>query len=91
MTKYTQAHKISEAGRDLWRLSSPSILLQHVTRHNVQVGFEYLHRRRLYNLSGQSVPVLCHPHSKEVFLHIQMELPFFLTKDIFFVFLGKKF
>jgi len=29
------------------------------------VGFEYLQRRRIHNLSGQSVPVLCDPQSKE--------------------------
>ena len=35
---------------------------------SMQVGFEYLWRRELHHLSGQRVPALCHPHSKEVFL-----------------------
>lgn len=37
------------------------------------MGFEYL-QRRLQDFSGQPVPVLCDPQSKEVFLHFQMEL-----------------
>jgi len=31
-----------------------------------QVGLEYLQRRRIHNLLGQPVPVLCHPHCKKV-------------------------
>ena len=58
---------------------SPILLLQTGSPRTHSPGsylvvFEYLHRRRLRNLSGQPVPVLCHPHSKEVISHVQMEL-----------------
>ncbi|KFP80391.1 Suppressor of G2 allele of SKP1, partial [Apaloderma vittatum] len=33
------------------------------TQEYIQVSFESLQRRRLHNLSGQPVPVLCHPHN----------------------------
>ena len=49
--------------------------LEHITQDGIQVGFEYLQKRRLHNLSGQPVPVLCHPHNKEVPSHIQLEPP----------------
>ncbi|KFV81554.1 Y-box-binding protein 3, partial [Struthio camelus australis] len=60
-------HSMVEVGRDLWRSSSPTSLLQqgpleHIAQDRVQAGFEYLQRRRLHHLSGQPVPVLCHPH-----------------------------
>ena len=38
------------------------------------MGLEYLQRRRFHNLSGQTVPVLCHPHCTEVLPHVHMEL-----------------
>jgi len=67
-------------GRDLWALSCPIPLpkqchLEQATQDHVQVGLEYLQRRRLHNLSGQPVPVLHHPQSEEVLPHTQMELP----------------
>ena len=72
-------------GRDLCGSSSPIPLpkqghLEHVhlekfAQNCVQVSFEYLQRRRLHSLSGQPVPVLCHPLSKEVLPRVQMELP----------------
>lgn len=40
--------------------------LQHVTQQGIQMGLEYLHKRRLHHLPGQAVPALLHPHSKEV-------------------------
>jgi len=40
------------------------------------MGLEYL-RRRLYNLSGQLVPVLHHAYHEEVLLHVYMELSMF--------------
>jgi len=40
-----------------------------------QTGFEYLWRRRLHSPSGQPGPGFCHPQSKEVLPHVQMELP----------------
>jgi len=50
-------------GRDLWRSSSPPLLLnqghlEQAVQDLVQVGFEYLQRRRLHNPSGQPIPVL---------------------------------
>ena len=43
----------------------------------MQVSSEYLQRGRLHSLSGQIVPVLCHPQSKQVFPHACMELTMF--------------
>ena len=50
--------------------------LQQVEVESIPVGLEYL-QRRLYNLSGQPVPVPCHPHREKVLSHIQMELSVF--------------
>jgi len=66
-------------GRDLWGSPSSTSLpkqghLDQVAQDLVQVGFEYLQRRRLHNLPGQPVPVLHHPQSKEVLPCLQMEL-----------------
>jgi len=60
-------------------LSNPSTKALHrwVTQESVQAGFEYLLRRRFHSLSGQLVPVLCNPQSKEVFSHVSLELPMF--------------
>jgi len=41
----------------------------------VQEGLEYLQRRRLHNLPGQSVSGLRHPQREEVLPHLQTELP----------------
>lgn len=59
------------AGRDLWRPSSPTPLQKQVylaqgTQDHPHVTFECLQGRKLHN-PAQSPPVLCHPHSKEVF------------------------
>jgi len=53
-------------GRDLCGSSSSTLLpkqahLQQPAQDLVQVGLEYLQRRRLHNLPGQPVPVLHHP------------------------------
>ena len=48
--------------------------LEHIAQDHIQVGFEYLQKRRLHNLSGQLVPVLCHPDSKELLICVCMEL-----------------
>ncbi|XP_068785779.1 uncharacterized protein [Struthio camelus] len=77
-----QNHRMVEVGRDLWRSSSPNPLLkpgplEHIAQDRVQAGFEYLQGRRLHYLSGQPAPVLCHPHSQEVFPHLHKELPVF--------------
>ena len=37
------------------------------------MGFEYLQRRLLQRLSGQSVLLLCHAQSKEVFPHFRWD------------------
>jgi len=67
-------------GRDLRGSSSPTPLpkqghLQQAAQDLVQVGFEYLQRRRLCKPSGQPLPVLRHPQREEVLPHVQMELP----------------
>ena len=50
--------------------------VQLATQVDVQTGLEYLPTRRLHNLSGQPVPVLCYPYLK-VLLHVSTELPVF--------------
>ena len=69
-------HSTVSVGRDLWR-SPVKPLLKHSAQNRVQAGFECLQRRRLHQLSGQPVPVLCHPQGKDVFPPIPMELPGF--------------
>jgi len=51
--------------------------LQQVAQVGTEMGLEYLHRRRLHNISGHPVPVLHHPSHKEVFPYFCMELPVF--------------
>jgi len=65
-------------GRDRCGSSSPTPLPkqghpEQAAQDLVQVGFEYLQRRRLHNLHGQPVPWL--PQSEEVLPHVQTELP----------------
>ena len=48
---------------------------EQVAQDRFQVGLEYLQGRRIHNLSGQPVPVLCHPQREEVLPHVQLELP----------------
>ena len=48
--------------------------LQQVVEDLVQVGLEYLQRRRLHSLPGQPGPGLHHPQREEI-PHIQTELP----------------
>ena len=67
-------------GRDLCESSSPTLLpkqahLQQAAQDRLQVGLEYLQRRRLHNLPGQPVPVLRHPQREEVLPHVQTEPP----------------
>jgi len=59
----SQNHRMFRVGRDLCGSSSPTLLpkqgrLQQPAQDLVQVGLEYLQRRRLHNLPGQPVPVL---------------------------------
>jgi len=67
-------------GRDLCGSPSPTLLpkqghLQQAAEDLVQVGLEYLQRRRLHRLPGQPGPVLRHPQREEVLPHVQTELP----------------
>jgi len=67
-------------GRDLCGSPSPTLLpkqghLQQAAQHRVQVGLEYLQRRRLHSLPGQPGPGLCHPQREEVLPHVQTEVP----------------
>ena len=67
-------------GRDLCGSSSPTLLpkqghLQQAAQDLVQAGLEYLQRRRLHNIPGQPVPVLCRPQREEILPHVQTELP----------------
>ena len=43
---------------------------QYVGQVGIQLGLEYLNRRRLHNLSGQPVPVLHHLYHKECLPHV---------------------
>ena len=66
--------------RDLCGSSSPTPLpeqghLQQAAHDLIQVGLEYLQRRRLHNPSGQPVPGHRHPQREEVLPHVQTELP----------------
>jgi len=75
-----QNHRMVGVGRDLWRSSTLTPLLQQVhlkqaAQDFVQAGYEYFQRRRLHNPSGQPIPLLLHPQSEEVLPHVQTELP----------------
>lgn len=53
----SQKHRMVEVGRNLWRPSSPTPLLkygrlEYAVQGHIQVGFEYLYRKKLHNLSG---------------------------------------
>ena len=67
-------------GRDLCGSSSPTPLPkqghpEQAAQDRVQVGLEYLQRRRIHNLPGQPGLGLRHPHSEEVLPRVQVELP----------------
>lgn len=67
-----------EVGRDVCRSPGPTPLLKqgHLgpsDQDRVQTASKYLQGWRLHNLPGQPAPVLHHPHSKKVFLYVQME------------------
>jgi len=64
-------------GRDLCESSSPTSLPkqghpEQAAQDLVQVGLEYLQRRRLHHLPGQPGPVLRHPQREEVLPHVQL-------------------
>ena len=76
----SQNHRMVGVGRDLCGSPSPTLLpeqghLQQAAQDLVQAGLEYIQRRRLQNLPGQSVPGLRHPQREEVLPHVQTELP----------------
>jgi len=78
--RITKNHRMLGVGRDLCGSSSPTPLpkqghLQQAAQDLVHMDLEYLQRRRLRNLPGQSVPVLHHPQREEVLPHVQTELP----------------
>jgi len=67
-------------GRDLCGSFSPTLPakqghLQQAAEALVQVGLEYLQRRRLHNVPGQPGPGLRHSQREEVLPHVQTELP----------------
>jgi len=65
----SQNHRTAEVGKDVWSLSGPTLIqaehLQQGAQYHIQMDFDYL-RERFHRLSGQPVPALHHPHSKEV-------------------------
>ena len=76
----SQNHRMVGVGRDLCGSCSPTLLpkqghLQQAAQDLVQVGLEYLQRRRLHSLPGQPGPGLHHPQREEVLPHVQMENP----------------
>ena len=72
------SYRIIGIGRDFWRTSSPTSLLKQVPESTCPrkgpSGFWVSSEGRFCHLSGQLVTVLCHPHSKEVFSFVHMEL-----------------
>jgi len=73
----SQNHRMVGVGRASGPTPLPKeVHLQQAAQDLLQVSLEYLQRRRLHNLSGQPVPVLCHPQREEVLPLVQMELQF---------------
>ena len=75
----SQNHRMVGVGRGLCGSSSPNPLPKHghieqTAQDLVQVGFEYLQRKRLHSPSGQPVPVLSHPQREEVLPHVHFIL-----------------
>ena len=72
--RITEPLRLEEASGD--HVVQPLLKQGHpeeVVQDHVQVAFEDLQEGRLHHLSGQPVPVLCHPHSKEVLPDVQTE------------------
>lgn len=57
--------------------AQPQVQLEQVAQVCIQVAFEFLQGRKLHSLSGHPVAVLCHPQSKDIFLHMKLDLPVF--------------
>lgn len=68
---FSQIQGMVEVGRDPWGGPSPTQKPKAAAQDHVQVAFEDLQGGRLHNHSGQTVPVLCHSHSKEVLPDLQ--------------------
>ena len=60
------------SGDHLVQSPAKAASLEQGPQKSIQVGCGYLQRRWLHYLPGQPVPLLCHPHSKEVLPHVQM-------------------
>lgn len=58
-------------------LSQKQVPYRQVTQIGIEMSLEYLHRRRLYNLSRQPVPALRRSDSKKVLPPVTIELPVF--------------
>ena len=76
----SQNYTMVGSGTDLRGSSCPTPLpkqgqLEQAAQDSIQVGFEYLQRRRPHNVPGQPVPGLRHPQSEEVLPRVQVELP----------------
>ena len=77
----SQNPRMAGIGRDLWRSPCPTPLLEQAppeqghraaSRQGVNVPGKGLH-----TLPGQPVPLLWHPHRRDLFSHIEVELPVF--------------
>lgn len=67
-----QNHRMVQVGGHLVQHPcSNRATYKQVVRDCVQMAFEYLQGQRLLNLSGEPMPVLSHPHGKNVFSDIQ--------------------
>ena len=64
---YSMNHRTCEVGRDMWRYLAQFPCSKKFAQGCVQLGAEYLQGWRLHKLSGQPVPMIDHPHSKEDF------------------------
>ena len=67
-----------EIGKEFWKSCGPTSLLkqghlQPLVCDHVKAAFEYHQGQRLYNVSGQSMPVLSNQRSEEVFPDVQKE------------------
>lgn len=77
---FSVLHRITE-----WPGSSgPNPLLEQghlepFVQDCVRMAFEYLQAWRVHDLPGQPVPVLCHPHSTNVFCYVPRDPPVVLS------------
>ncbi len=72
---------MAEVGRDLLRASGPTLCSSRATYGQLPRTMSRwllnISGGGLYNLPGQPVPVLGHPHSEKVFPDVQTEPPVF--------------